>query len=264
MKILIKDIINEVMQPEIHIDNTVDGLEYGDLDTVVKGVIVTFLATQRVIEAARATGVNLIISHEGIGYSHRPDYKQLECNSVYIKKVNLINESGIAVFRNHDHIHRCTPDRIMVGLISKLKWNSYEVFRCPMASVVEIPEISLDRLIAHVKSMLGISYVRFLGDLSMTCSKIGILAGYRGSGQHAIPLFEQQQPDVVIYGEGPEWETPEYVRDSILQGNKKALIVLGHAESEMPAMNLLAEQLKQKFPAVKVEFIANEPIFDVI
>lgn len=264
MEIRIRDIINEIMEPRIQVDNTVDGLEYGDENAVVTGVIVTFLATQSVIEEAKAAGMNLIISHEGIGYSHRPEYKQLESNSVYVKKVNIIRQSEIAIFRYHDHIHRCTPDGIMAGLLSRLKWNSYEIFRCPTACVVEVPEMSLDRLIIHIKMMLGLKFVRVMGNISMVCTKIGILAGYRGSGQLVIPLFEQQQPDVVIYGEGPEWESPEYVRDSISQGNKKALIVLGHAESEMPAMNMLAERLQKKFPSIHMKFIANEPLFEVM
>ncbi len=264
MEFRIRDIINEIMEPRIQVDNTVDGLEYGDENALVTGIMVTFIATQSVIEAAKAAGVNLIISHEGIGYSHRPEHKELVRNSVYVNKVDAINQCGIAIFRYHDHIHRCTPDGVTAGLLSKLKWNSYEIFRCSTACVVEVPEISLDRLIIYIKMRLGLKFVRVMGNISMVCTKVGVLAGYRGSGQLVIPLFEQQQPDVVIYGEGPEWESPEYVRDSISQGNKKALVVLGHAESEMPAMDMLAERLHKKFPSIHIEFIANEPLFEVM
>ncbi|MNR42724.1 NIF3 (NGG1p interacting factor 3) [compost metagenome] len=115
-----------------------------------------------------------------------------------------------------------------------------------------------------MKKRLGINYVRVHGDLNLTCSKIGILAGYRGGAQNAIPLFEQEQLDLVIYGEGPEWETPEYVRDAVFQGKHKALIVLGHAESEEPGMKLLAYMLTNKYPEVPIHYIKERPIFEVI
>jgi len=46
--------------------------------------------------------------------------------------------------------------------------------------------------------------LRVTGDLSASCTRIGILVGYRGGGQNAIPLFEGEGVDVAITGEGPE------------------------------------------------------------
>ena len=97
----------------------------------------------------------------------------------------------------------------------------------------------------------------------MTCKRIGVLVGYRGGGEQVIPLFENEGFDLVIYGEGPEWETPEYVRDAVRQGKKKGLLVLGHAESEMPGMRFLARELQDKFPGIPVHFLPQEPIFGI-
>jgi putative NIF3 family GTP cyclohydrolase 1 type 2 len=79
-----------------------------------------------------------------------------------------------------------------------------------------------------------------------------------------IPLFEKHQLDLVIYGEGPEWETPEYVRDSNIQGKEKALIILGHAESEEPGMNHLATKMTEMFPNTPIHFIKNKPMFKMM
>lgn len=57
----------------------------------------------------------------------------------------------------------------------------------------------------------------------MECQRIGLLAGYRGGGEVVIPLFQNQNLDLIIAGEGPEWESPEYVRDALQQGKKKHL-----------------------------------------
>ncbi|MCG5026939.1 Nif3-like dinuclear metal center hexameric protein, partial [Anoxybacillus flavithermus] len=111
---------------------------------------------------------------------------------------------------------------------------------------------------------LRLPFVRISGDLSAPCIRIGILVGYRGNGALSIPLFEQENLDAIIYGEGPEWETPEYIRDAVYQGRQKALIVLGHAESEEPGMRHLAEWLGSQFPYIPIYFIPETSIFQVI
>lgn len=95
----------------------------------------------------------------------------------------------------------------------------------------------------------------------MKCRRIGILVGYRGTGEMTIPLFHQENLDLMVYGEGPEWETPEYVRDTIQQGRQKSLLVLGHAESEIPGMEYVASILREKFPDIPIHHISQSPLF---
>jgi NIF3 (NGG1p interacting factor 3). len=102
-----------------------------------------------------------------------------------------------------------------------------------------------------------------MGDLSMPCRRIGVSVGYRGGGELVVPLFENKILDVMVCGEAQEWETPEYVRDALHQGNHKAMIVIGHAESEMPGMKYLAQWLQENFPSVPVHFMPQEPLFKI-
>lgn len=263
MSVTILEILKAITNPDVLPENTVDRLEYGDPDFVVKGVATAFIASQETIEKAISLGVNFIISHEGIFFSHRDKRQILKENQVYLEKCKLIEDNGIAVYRYHDGIHRSMPDGIMTGLLQSLKWQKYEAESSPSVSILEIPAMELQDVIAHIKKELGIRYVRAMGDLSMLCRRVGILVGNRGSGEAVIPPFEKEHPDLVIYGEGPEWETPEYVRDAVWQGRQKALIVLGHAESEMPGMEYLARQLKVEFPELPIHFIPQKPIFQV-
>ena len=53
-------------------------------------------------------------------------------------------------------------------------------------------------------------------------------------GYHiAQRLLERGDADLIICGEGPEWETPEYVREANRLGRSCGLIVLGHAVLEI-------------------------------
>jgi putative NIF3 family GTP cyclohydrolase 1 type 2 len=134
----------------------------------------------------------------------------------------------------------------------------------PAATVLHIPSLTLERTAQYLKEKLQIPYVRVVGNPEMLCSRVGLLVGYRGGAALALPLLKDYNLDLVIVGEGPEWETPEYVRDAIHQGRNKAYIALGHAESEQPGMKELAERLRHQFPGIPVYFISQKPLFRII
>ena len=259
----VQHVLDKLMEPVNKLPNTVDTLKFGDPNMEVKGIAVTFMATQQVIEQAINLGVNFLITHEGLFYSHM-DQTVVEESKVYLEKRRIIEESGIAIYRFHDYIHRYQPDGIMVGLIEALGWKTYVEKNQPTSTIVKIPSMSVREIAEYVKRKLGIEFVRMVGNLEGTCTRIGLLAGYRGGGALSIPLFEKEELDLVISGEGPEWETPEFVRDAAYQGKRKALMVLGHAESEAPGMKYLAEWIKTIFPGIPVHFIPERPIFQVV
>lgn len=259
----IQDVLDKLIQFGNDFESKVDSLIAGVPYTEVKGIAITFIATHNVLQRAISMGVNLIITHEGVFYSHQDGTGSREYDPVYREKRRLIEESGIAIYRFHDYFHRYKPDGIMVGLIRDLGWNSYVEEHQPTATIVTIPGMTVKEIAEFVKKKLGIPFVRVVGNMSMTCTRIGLLAGYRGGGQIAIPLFENNNLDLIISGEGPEWETPEYVRDAVYQGRQKALIILGHAASEEPGMKYLADFVKTLFPHIPVHFIAEEPLFQI-
>lgn len=263
MSILIRDIINTLKTPAITREHTVDQLLYGNLDTEVKKIGVTFLVTAKVIEEAKKLGINLLITHEGIYYTHFEKREMLQADPVYLAKHKLIEESGIAIFRNHDHVHNQGSDGITNALVTAFGWQDFEVENSLTYSILSINEMTVEDIIAHVKKQLGINLVRYVGDLDMTCKRIGVLVGFRGGAESVIPLVSSKDLDLVIYGEGPEWETPEYFRDAKQLGMNKALIVLGHAESEIPGMEYMANKLQEKYPNIPVHFIKEDTIFNV-
>ena len=258
----IRDVIAAVTAPAGPIGRTVDGLLFGHPDDEVKGILTAFMPTQRVLEEARAAGLNLVIAHEGPFFSHHPSFAEtIAFDPVYQAKRSFILESGLAVYRLHDHIHGYSPDGIMEGLIEALGWTGFTIRHLTAASIVERESTTVRAVAEELKLRLGLGFVRVAGDPDAPCRRIGLLVGYRGGGANAIPLFGREQVDLVICGECPEWETPEYVRDAVRQGRAKALIAIGHAESERPGMRLLARRLAAAFPHIPVRCADEEPVF---
>ncbi|HUQ66866.1 MAG TPA: Nif3-like dinuclear metal center hexameric protein [Flavitalea sp.] len=235
---------------------TVDTLKSGSRGNEVTGIVTTMFATIPVIRKAIAAKANFIIAHEPTFYNHTDDTTWLKDDKVYQYKAALLKDNAITVWRNHDYIHSHQPDGVMDGVIEKLGWQKYLKHN---DSFFEIPEITLNDLIAQCKKKLGISSVRFIGEQDEKCTKILLMPGASG-GRNQIQQTASMHPDVLLVGELSEWETAEYVRDARAAGNKLSLVVLGHADSEEPGSAYMADWCRKNIPGMNiVEIAAGNP-----
>jgi len=266
MRTTVRDVIAALTAPAAgKPEPTVDGLLFGDPDAEVTGIVTAFMPSQRVLEEAHAAGANLVVAHEGPFFSHHAAFAQtLDDDPVWRAKKNFILETGLALYRLHDHVHRYTPDGIEDGLLEALDWSRHVVRRLPAAAILEREATTVRAVAEELKTRLGLSAVRVAGDPDAPCRRIGLLVGNRGGGANAIPLFERERLDLAVCGEGPEWEAPEYARDAARQGRTRAVIMIGHAESESPGMRLVARRLAAAFPSIPVRCADEEPVFSWI
>ncbi len=125
-----------------------------------------------------------------------------------------------------------------------------------LKNLIQIPAISLQSLIQHLKKSLGIRTLRYIGDLNQSCKKIVLMPGASGGRRH-INTIGKEQPAVLIVGEMQEWETAEYIRDARSEGKKISLIILGHCDSEEPGSAFMATWLKQNVKDLRVNHISS-------
>lgn len=240
-------------------DQTVDTFKAGDPDAPVTGVATTFLATLDVLKRAAASGKNFIITHEPTFYHHREDTTELEGDEVLEAKRAFIKKHGLVVWRFHDHWHRRKPDGINTGMIEALGWTSYQ--RKEDEPCFAFPETTVGELAADLKRIFRSDTIRVVGDPKMKCTKAGLAAGAAGSLAQ-MKMLQRDDVEVLLAGETREWETVEYVRDAVSAGKRKALILLGHANSEEAGMKHLADWLSGFVTEVPVAFVpAGDPFW---
>ena len=241
--------------PGAPFSQTVDTLKSGSRDIKVTGIVTTMFATVEVIRKAIALNAQLIIAHEPTFYNHLDDTSWLKNDPVHQYKADLLKKHNIAVWRNHDYIHRLTSDGVRAGVVQKLGWEQYATGI--NSNVFEMPRRTLEELISEVKEKLGIPTVRYIGSLPETFGKVLLMPGASG-GRNQISAIAREKPDVVICGEISEWETAEYVRDARSSGHNLALVVLGHVASEEPGSAFLADWLKERVKGVTVTHVPAE------
>jgi putative NIF3 family GTP cyclohydrolase 1 type 2 len=256
----IQQIIDRIIKECVNapFKTTVDTVKSGDPTQKVTGIVTTFLATDKVIQKAGELGANFIITHEPTFYNHLDDVKWLSNDSVYQFKRQLLETNKIVVWRFHDYWHAHKPDGVMTGVLRELGWENYaEKGRQDLCA---IPEQTLSNLMVFFKKKLGISKIQMTGDPTMICRKVAFSVGAAGGGPQ-IHQLSQSGAEVLVVGEINEWETCEYARDAVFSGQKKALIILGHANSEEAGMKYLAEWLKPLAPGITITHVpCGEPL----
>ena len=193
-------------------------------------------------------------------YGHTDETAALaaENDAVLATKQAFIEKHHLVIWRFHDHWHARTPDGIQTGMIRALGW---EKFRNPGNNhLFVIPETTLDNLASSIKQRLGIRTLRVVGDPAMRVTKLALNPGYPGfPGERH--MLQRDDVEVLVMGEGLEWETIEYGADAAAEGKHKALVILGHIPSEQAGMEDCARWLKGFLTEVPVEFIATAEPF---
>jgi putative NIF3 family GTP cyclohydrolase 1 type 2 len=250
-------------------DRTVDTFKAGDPDTPVTGIATTFLATYDVLQRAAASGKNLIITHEPTFYEHQERTERLGDDPVLAAKRELIEKHKLVVWRFHDHWHKRNPDGIILGMTERMGLTPFRVDSAPSGGkeglregpFYRLPETTVGQLAAAMKDKLKANVVRVVGNPDMKVTRVGFACGAPGSWAQ-IRMLQSDEVEVLLAGESPEWETTEYVRDAVAAGKRKAVIFLGHCNSEEAGMEYCARWLKTVVPEVPVEFIsAGDPFW---
>lgn len=256
--------------------DTVDTFKAGDPSTTVTGIVTTALPSLRVLDDAVKSGANLIITCEPTFFSKAdkptPPVRRMfpptpnasplapspppPPDRVFSAKDAFIREHRLVVWRFSDHWRLHKPDPFSQGLANSLGWSKL-IDRSNPAQIA-IPETSLAALVSHVKkSLQAQGGMRIVGDPQQRIRNVALLPGTTPI-QTSIEVLPGA--DAIIAGEVREWESVEYVRDTVALGGKKSLILVGRIVSEEPGMQLCAQWLNTIVPEVKTRWIsAGDP-----
>ena len=253
---MIATIIKNTGSPVI--PNTVDVIKEGDQKTPVTGIITCMFGTMDVLKQAVDKNCNLIIVHEPLYYNNLDETKMLQNDPVFQEKKKFINDNKLVIWRFHDYIHSMKPDGIETGMINRLGWKDYLVKGTSNQFVM--PETTLNDLLKNLKHVFPKNAFYVIGNPDMKLTNVRLAVGAPGSARH-IGLLEDKNVDVVVAGEAQQWETYEYMRDAVDQGRKKAIIFLGHINSEEAGMEYCCTWLKSFIKDIPVFYIEKGPSF---
>lgn len=229
---------------------TCDTLKAGDPEKEVTKVAVSMFATVDIVREVRDWGAQLLIVHEPTYYNHWDAHSDYPFE---VEKRRLIEESGLTIYRFHDHPHFTDPDIIAAGEIQYLGLD------CTVEQAEEtgLPRLHLAapmtprQLAKHIEDTLGIAHVRVAGAADAQCSCVSLMMGTPGGLEQELL---RDGTEIILTGEICEWGLGELVRDAAQLGYRKAILVLGHIGSERDGMKYTAQILKERQPQLDVRY----------
>ena len=238
--------------------DTCDTCKSGDPQREVTRVATCMFATPAVIRAAAQWGAQLLITHEPTFYTHM----DLEAQETQInEKRKLIADTGMVLWRYHDHPHYTKPDVIVEGVLRKMQlpadmeWQGeWTLNRLRLHTPMTPVEVA-----RHIEAKLGIKHVRICGARDIPCERISITVG--SIGELVMEELCAEESQIVLAGEVCEWATCEYARDAAELGKKKALLVLGHVGSERDGMIYTAELIHTRHPEITCKYFECGEIY---
>lgn len=225
-----------------------DTFKIGGPSTPVAGIACTFMSTLDVLQRAHAAGKNMIVTHEPTFWSDADIVKDLTNDPLYKYKLDFALKNNLVVWRFHDHWHAMKPDGIYVGWNKALGWDKYLVGTGQ--PLYNIPPMTLQAVAKHIAASLQSRSVRVMGDPQLIVSKVG-----RGSHTLSGNMAVLPKVDMLLISEAREWDSIEYVRDTILSGQKKGAVIISHEAGEEAGMDHCTEWLRTFVTEVPIEFI---------
>lgn len=235
-------------------DPTCDGIFAGDPEKEVVKAATCFKATSKVIKEAADRGCGLLICHEGLWLRGGQDLPETDPDTL---KRKLLDETGLVVFRYHDHAHESVPDFIHEGFFRKLGLKIAEQYPresmgvCRYRLENETTVMDLAHLIAEKTEA---KFPRICGKHDMKVRTVCLCLGHTNTDR--VSRLMDPGCDLFIAGEADELSCCDYVNELAYYGNEKSMILFGHCGSEYPGMEYLAQWMTEKL--IETEFIPAE------
>ncbi len=239
---------------------TCDCVKIGDPSQECTGIVITTFASMEVIRKTIDAGANFIICHEPVFYNHEDKVDWLEKDPVYDEKRGLLIDNNIVIYRDHDHIHGGhgdATDGIFYGIMNELGWKDYLIGDIKKPLLYEIPETSLSDLAAFLMDKLNITGMRVVGSQDFNVRRVFMCEHVNASAPRAwggnnptmdpdsekILYVRDNNVDVCISFEIVDWTLSTYVRDSCSNGRPRAILEMGHFNTEELGMRYMLKYL---------------------
>ena len=229
--------------------DTVDQFMYGDPEIDVKGIGVTWLATDAVINKAAQMGLNFVISHEGAFY---PQFLESETEKGHHEnKRKLMKKLGITLMRCHDTWDRMPEVGIPDSWADFLGFTSeprdvksfYKICNVEGLTVEDVAKRVLEKI-----KPLGQKHVSVIGNLKKKVSRLAV-----GTGAITNPPQMHELGADVILGTDDGVHTT-YCGLWSLDLDIPVLVV-NHPTAELPGMMEMARYIENHFPDISVKYL---------
>ena len=149
-------------------------------------------------------------------------------------------------------------DHIYYGIMKELGWEAYVQGEQTKPIWFRIPQTTVQELCNILVNKFHLCGARIVGDPNGKVETVFICEHVQGRSHDYEVIAKAKEADVMIPLEIVDWTLTEYVRDACQLGINKAIIEMGHFNTEELGMEYMAKQLAKALEEeVPVRFIQS-------
>lgn len=231
-------------------DNT--GLQVGDPEMAVNGVLLCLDVTEEILEEARKRRCNMIVSHHPLLFS---GLKQITGSTPVQRIVTRAIKHDMAIYASHTNLDS-TVEGVSYELAHLLNLRNLRVLDpnpgdpfTGLGIVGDIRPTPRLEFLRKVKDTLGITHLRYSAQSPQIVIRRVALCG--GAGASLIRKAIATGADSLLTGDLKYHDFTSYGRDILLAD-------IGHYESELCAKNILSRIIRDAYPDCVVYFAESE------
>ena len=250
-------------------ESTCDGIWYDWPDKPVRRIAVCFKITFSNLRQAIDWGTDLLITHEPMWPLYDREMHPDETDPVIREMDRLLRENRIAVLRLHDHAHLYPDDFIHMGFLTRLGLeiaHKADPMRLGFRQYTLAKPMTAREIGLLVQEKYNIAHPRLAGNIDIPLTKVTLALG--GVGELGYGVLRDTDTELFISGEIGELGTAFWNHGAAKLGLTKAVMALGHCESERYGMEVLADwmekQLAQEGSPAEVRYLDTEDTYVVL
>lgn len=210
------------------------GLELGDPETEIRGILVGMDLTHRLIEEAGATGANVLLIHHPFLFHPA---QTITPGTAKGKKIRSLIQRDIAVYSVHTNLDKARNgmnEKLMelLGLtgFANIQADTEE----GVGRIADVAPLELLELVQRTETALEAKNVRFIGDPGRLVRRVAVI---NGGGADFISEALKAGADCIITGDTKYHEVLDAKEDGI------AVIDPGHFHSEWKVFRMFCEEV---------------------
>lgn len=213
------------------------GLELGDPDAEIQGVMAGMDVTDRLIQEARVGGANVLLTHHPFLFHPA---QTITTGTAKGRKIRTLIQSDIAVYSVHTNL-----DKARNGMNEKLMellglsgfTNIQSETEEGVGRIADIAGTELMELVKRTEQVLEAKNVRFIGEANRLVHRVAVI---NGGGADFIGEALKAGADCIITGDTKYHEVLDAREDGI------AVIDPGHFHSEWKVFRMFCEEVEQE------------------
>ncbi|MBQ9436611.1 MAG: Nif3-like dinuclear metal center hexameric protein [Bacteroidales bacterium] len=229
------------------------GIQVGDADAEVRGVLLCTDVTNAVLDEAIATCSNLVISHHPLIFH---GLKKIAGRTAVERMVAKAIRHGITVYSAHTNMDNTPSDGVSFKMAEKLGLAQVELLDAHSDGeqaygsgvVGGIAPVRAGKLLERVKALFGVQAVRYSGDADTVVTRVALCGG---AGAFLIDKAIEAKAHIFLTGD---------MKYHDFQGHEHEIVLadMGHYESEQFTKEIFFDIIQKKNPTFAVAFAKQE------